>query len=274
MSSKTQQIKNSLKLIQSKKLTKNQLCLNSASVDRQKGSFSINDKKTQIKEVLKHDVSRIGTVGPVGTDLRLLIHPCEYGEEKLVVKTEKSDFGFSNKNPHRKPSNCNETENSSIINPSNECSVNNTKLNKIEDKAENGNENSDFYYNKNFYRKPPGYHESLSEFQKLNINKYLIDALLKQGIFCLTEIQKRSIPIISSGKDCVLQFPVGSGKTLTYLIPLIQKIYELHEYKEKSRNNKVCYNNPLSHIRPWVILLNRRDLCSQVVANNDNIKHL
>jgi len=36
-----------------------------------------------------------------------------------------------------------------------------------------------------------------------------------------TFIQSNSIPSILQGKNCIIQSPTGTGKTATYLIPII-----------------------------------------------------
>ena len=39
-----------------------------------------------------------------------------------------------------------------------------------------------------------------------------------------TPVQKKSIPLISEGKDVVVCYKTGSGKTLSYLLPIINKL--------------------------------------------------
>jgi superfamily II DNA/RNA helicase len=46
----------------------------------------------------------------------------------------------------------------------------------------------------------------------------------ESGFTKLTEVQKRSIPLILQGKDVVCESPTGTGKTLAYLLPIINKI--------------------------------------------------
>jgi superfamily II DNA/RNA helicase len=42
------------------------------------------------------------------------------------------------------------------------------------------------------------------------------------GITKLTTIQARALPIILGGKDALVKSQTGSGKTLTYAVPIIQ----------------------------------------------------
>ena len=39
-----------------------------------------------------------------------------------------------------------------------------------------------------------------------------------------TPVQKKSIPLIMEGKDVVVSYKTGSGKTLSYLLPIINKL--------------------------------------------------
>ncbi|MEG6586104.1 DEAD/DEAH box helicase [Dendrosporobacter sp. 1207_IL3150] len=61
-------------------------------------------------------------------------------------------------------------------------------------------------------------------FTKLGINEQLTAALQKANITVPTAIQKQVIPIGLSGKDVIGQSATGTGKTLAYLLPILQKI--------------------------------------------------
>lgn len=64
----------------------------------------------------------------------------------------------------------------------------------------------------------------MKEFEKLNLREDIVNALEVQGLTIPTEIQKRAIPTILEGKNLVAQSETGTGKTLAYLLPIIQKI--------------------------------------------------
>ena len=49
-------------------------------------------------------------------------------------------------------------------------------------------------------------------------------ALKEQSIFALTDIQQKAIPLIQKGEDVVGISQTGTGKTLAFLIPIIQKL--------------------------------------------------
>ena len=61
-------------------------------------------------------------------------------------------------------------------------------------------------------------------FKELGIHDELIDILLQHGIGEPTPIQKETIPVILEGKDVVGQAQTGTGKTLAFVLPLLQKV--------------------------------------------------
>ncbi len=62
------------------------------------------------------------------------------------------------------------------------------------------------------------------EFKDLNINENICEALKKQDITEPTEIQENLIPTMIEGKDIIAKSQTGSGKTLSYLVPIFMKI--------------------------------------------------
>lgn len=61
-------------------------------------------------------------------------------------------------------------------------------------------------------------------FEKLGIAPDFIDALKARNITEPTQIQKDIIPIIADGKNAVGCSATGTGKTLSYLLPVLEKI--------------------------------------------------
>ena len=64
----------------------------------------------------------------------------------------------------------------------------------------------------------------MNNFQQLNLDSNLIKGLQKQGITSPTEVQSLVFENIKNHKDMVVQAQTGSGKTLSYLLPLFEKI--------------------------------------------------
>ncbi len=63
-----------------------------------------------------------------------------------------------------------------------------------------------------------------SNFERFQLQSFIIEALNKQRFFMPTEIQERLIPAIISGKDVIGQSQTGSGKTLAFLLPIVERI--------------------------------------------------
>lgn len=61
-------------------------------------------------------------------------------------------------------------------------------------------------------------------FNDLKLDSNLIEALNREGIQEPTAIQALSIPVILAGKDLIGQSETGTGKTLAYLLPILQKL--------------------------------------------------
>lgn len=63
-----------------------------------------------------------------------------------------------------------------------------------------------------------------SEFISLGISPHLVNELSEMGISVPTEVQKDVIPAVLKNKNLIVQSPTGTGKTLAYLLPLLEKI--------------------------------------------------
>lgn len=61
-------------------------------------------------------------------------------------------------------------------------------------------------------------------FKSLGINEITIRTLKKSGIITPTPIQQEAIPAIKSGRDVIGKAQTGTGKTLAFLLPLIENI--------------------------------------------------
>ena len=61
-------------------------------------------------------------------------------------------------------------------------------------------------------------------FTSLGITKELSDALKEQHINTPTTVQKQAIPAALKGRDLLVQAQTGTGKTLAFLLPVLQRI--------------------------------------------------
>lgn len=73
-------------------------------------------------------------------------------------------------------------------------------------------------------------------FEKLGLSPHLSKVISKLGFLKPFEIQEQSIPAILKGEDVMGIAQTGSGKTLCFAAPLLQKIQ--HQQYEKSRHIK------------------------------------
>lgn len=111
------------------------------------------------------------------------------------------------------------------------------------------------------------------DWNDININTKLIEALKMQGIVSPTKVQEGVIGSIVEKKDLIVQSETGSGKTLAYLLPIFQ-IYE-----EVIRTNQVIILVPTHELAMQVykqaeLLASNAGvlLCAQVVMGDVNIE--
>ncbi|MDU0826687.1 MAG: DEAD/DEAH box helicase, partial [Negativicoccus succinicivorans] len=60
-------------------------------------------------------------------------------------------------------------------------------------------------------------------FTGLGVTPELADVLAKRGITTPTEIQVQAIPTVFKGRDILAQSRTGTGKTLAFLLPILQR---------------------------------------------------
>ena len=61
-------------------------------------------------------------------------------------------------------------------------------------------------------------------FNEMNIDKQILDAIKDLKFTSPTEIQEKSLPPALTGKDVIAQSMTGSGKTLAFAVPMIQNM--------------------------------------------------
>jgi len=108
--------------------------------------------------------------------------------------------------------------------------------------------------------------ERRKTFADLGLSDKMCSLLSQDGKSIATSIQQQSIPMILSGRDCVIAAETGSGKTLSYMIPILEKLINASEEDKAAEN--VYYPST-------VILVPTKDLCHQVAKMTQSlIKHL
>lgn len=61
-------------------------------------------------------------------------------------------------------------------------------------------------------------------FAELGLRAPTLAALSRQGITQPVAVQAEAIPPLLEGEDVVMQAPTGSGKSLAFLIPLVERL--------------------------------------------------
>ena len=62
------------------------------------------------------------------------------------------------------------------------------------------------------------------EFKDLGISQSICETLRYQGIKEATPVQEQAIPVVRAGRDCIVKAQTGTGKTLAFLLPIMEKI--------------------------------------------------
>ncbi|KYR00817.1 ATP-dependent RNA helicase [Tieghemostelium lacteum] len=107
-------------------------------------------------------------------------------------------------------------------------------------------------------------------FQRLNVSKVLVETLKEMGISVPSTIQQLTIPeILKGGNDILFASQTGTGKTLTYLIPVIQSIKKAEEL-ETAKNEE---NSRLPRRPRAIILVPTRELALQVMSVAKKLSH-
>ena len=63
-----------------------------------------------------------------------------------------------------------------------------------------------------------------NRFEALGVRKELAELLKKHGIATPTPVQEEAIPVLLSGKDAIVQAQTGTGKTLAFVLPILETI--------------------------------------------------
>jgi superfamily II DNA/RNA helicase len=91
----------------------------------------------------------------------------------------------------------------------------------------------------------------------------VICTLLTIIICCCVCVQASSIPSVLSGKDVVIAAETGSGKTYSYLLPLIDKLRDTQEHSPDVVSDKEVYP-PARKV--LLVLCPNVQLCEQVTS--------
>lgn len=70
----------------------------------------------------------------------------------------------------------------------------------------------------------------LSDFLSLGIIEKLNKTLTENGLAIPTPIQEKSIPVLLEGKDVIAQAQTGTGKTLAFILPVLQRLHPQEDF--------------------------------------------
>jgi len=65
---------------------------------------------------------------------------------------------------------------------------------------------------------------SVTDFLQVGIRKEINHTLKSQGLIKPTPIQEKTIPLVLEGKDIIAQAQTGTGKTLAFVLPILERI--------------------------------------------------
>uniref|UniRef100_A0A8C2WS59 ATP-dependent RNA helicase n=1 Tax=Cyclopterus lumpus TaxID=8103 RepID=A0A8C2WS59_CYCLU len=93
---------------------------------------------------------------------------------------------------------------------------------------------------------------SSDSFSDLDLHPHLVATLNKVlNVSTVTSVQKQTIPVLLSGRDAVIRSQTGSGKTLSYAIPVVQSLQAVQQKVSRS-------DGPLA-----VVIVPTRELAQQ-----------
>lgn len=61
-------------------------------------------------------------------------------------------------------------------------------------------------------------------FAELGVNEGALMALKKMGISVATPVQEAALPAVRGGRDAIVKAPTGTGKTIAFLLPLLERM--------------------------------------------------
>lgn len=103
------------------------------------------------------------------------------------------------------------------------------------------------------------------KFSEISLNKMLLDNFNKMSFEQMTPIQKNVIPIITPGNDVMACSQTGSGKTIAFLAPIVNKMLN------DGPPNVDLENFPSAPVA--LILIPTRELAEQIFKEGRKLLH-
>jgi superfamily II DNA/RNA helicase len=113
----------------------------------------------------------------------------------------------------------------------------------------------DFFTIDHHFKNPSWTQSTVQTFEQLDCKPEMIELLEKANIHNPTSTQSRVIPVLRTGRHMIVAAETGGGKTLAYLLPLIESLIR---WKSSNRLMKM-ENAPFA-----IILAPTRELVAQI----------
>lgn len=81
-----------------------------------------------------------------------------------------------------------------------------------------------------------------------SLSEWTLDAVGSMGFTRMTPVQASAIPLFMQHKDVVVEAVTGSGKTLSFLIPIVEKLLRLEEPLKKHHVGAIIIS-PTRYVR-------------------------
>ncbi len=78
-------------------------------------------------------------------------------------------------------------------------------------------------------------------FSKLGLSSPIVKAVAKQGYEKPTSIQEKAIPIVLSGKNLIAAAQTGTGKTASFVLPILEMLSKGETQRKKTHSR--CYSD-------------------------------
>ncbi|MFB5266808.1 DEAD/DEAH box helicase [Paenibacillus enshidis] len=72
----------------------------------------------------------------------------------------------------------------------------------------------------------------MKNFASLGVEPHWVEALKAQGIAVPTPVQREAVPLLMDGRDVIAEAHTGTGKTLAFLLPILQGIDRNKKYPQ------------------------------------------
>lgn len=99
----------------------------------------------------------------------------------------------------------------------------------------------------------------MTTFKDLGIAPEVLERLKAQGIVTATPVQEASLPLALQGRDLMVQAQTGTGKTLAFILPILEKIAAGREWHDGGRSEG-------TGLPPALVVAPTRELALQITV--------